>query len=311
MSTTMTASPRPLTPFPHTHTLNHGQHASYFHHIPFEAQLHAHGHGHAYGYAARPIHFQLNPLPTPTPPSLVGKGSHVSRTPSFTKSTPAPKSPRAGPSSPSLSGVASGSASTSTSASESSSSPNEIFAPSPRRMSSSTSTSTSTSSSYSMASPPMPTTPHLDSAFVAPSPATTPFSLPPPAYGHVHHQLKRTAPSSSSASSSSSFEPIIEVPTPAPFEEPASPSTSFELPLPLAKFSYDPYSTHLPTGEPIATGYLGFSSSPAKRPKFKRRDTPIPHVQSFAQLLMRTGAQEDSESRILRSVIDGGAWVIV
>ncbi|WVF71396.1 hypothetical protein IAT40_006200 [Kwoniella sp. CBS 6097] len=297
MPMTASASPRPLTPFPHTHTLNHGHHASYFHHIPYEAQPHA--------YASRPIHFQVSPMPSPTPPSLVGKGSHVSRTPSFTKS----KSPRVGPSTPTSPAGSSGSASGSLSTSGSTSSERDvqlvhIVAPSPRRMSSSTSTSTSSSSSYSMASPPMPTTPHLDSALVAPSPATTPFSLPPPAYTHQHQQ-KRSAPSTT-------FEPIVEVPT--PFDAPSTASSSSspsEWALPLNKFNYDPYSSHLSTGEPIATGYLPSSSPATKRPKFKRRDTPIPHVQSFAQLMMRTGIQEDNESRVLRSVIDGGAWVIV
>ncbi|OCF36780.1 hypothetical protein I317_05883 [Kwoniella heveanensis CBS 569] len=285
---TMSASPRPLTPFPHTHTLYHGQHASYFHHIPFEAQPHAQ-------YASRPIHFQVSPMPSPTPPSLVGKGSHVSRTPSFTRKN---NSPRAGPSTP-----AAASTSTAASASGSASSATHILAPSPRRMSSSTSTSTSSSSDYSMASPPMPTTPHLDSAFIHPSPATTPFSLPPPAYSH---QQKR---------SSSPFEPIIEVPT--PFNDAPTPARSSSSELERArdssKFSYDPYSSYLATGEPIATGYLpSLSPSATKRPKFKRRDTPIPHVHSFAQLIrMRTGVDEENESRVLRSVIDGGAWVIV
>ncbi|WVR07055.1 hypothetical protein IAU60_004094 [Kwoniella sp. DSM 27419] len=233
------SSGRASTPFPHTQTLSHGHHTSYFHHIPFESQPHA--------YTAQPLHFQVKRAPTPTPPSLLRKGSNVS---------------------------------TSSAASASSSRRPSVALPStPRRVSS---TGSSSGSESSIASPSMPITPTFESAMI-PSRVPTPFALPSPAFGYDNY--KRGAPSTS---------PIDEIP----------------LSL-VDAFNYDPYSSHLSTGEPIATGYL--PSTPAKRPKFKRRDTPVPLQSTLSSLRMKSLVDEEynKEERVLRSVIDGGAWVIL
>ncbi|WRT66389.1 uncharacterized protein IL334_003344 [Kwoniella shivajii] len=213
---------RPLTPFPHTHTLTHGSHSSYFHHIPFESQPHA--------YKSQPIHFQLKTVHSPVPPSLIRRSSSNSRY------HPSPSLSYEGP----------------------------LRTPKARRVSSSSSYATSSSSS-SMESPSLPVTPVLESS-----------------------------------SEYSTFSDLLPT-TPLELPPRANKASSYET------FNYDPYSTSLSTGEEIATG---FSHQILERPKFIRRDTPIPKTSTLKSLKMST-RQDENGRKLLKSVIDGGNWVIV
>ncbi|WWC70182.1 uncharacterized protein I206_104131 [Kwoniella pini CBS 10737] len=243
-SSSIASSSRPLTPFPHTHTLTHGSGGSYFHHIQFEVQPHK--------YTSQPIHFAIKkPLSTPTPPSLIRRSSSNSKRIML---------------SPTLRATSS----------SSSSSTSEMIAPIPRRVSSSSSSSSSRSS-RSISSPPMPITPVLESP-TAPPP--TPLSLPPPL-----NQFKIQTTTTT----------ITEI---------------IEIENEYNSFNYDPYSISLSNGEEIASTSSLSNSKILKRPKFKRRDTPIPKTTTLSSLKMYT-FQDEYGRKILRSVIDGGNWVIV
>nr|XP_031863289.1 uncharacterized protein CI109_001162 [Kwoniella shandongensis]KAA5530361.1 hypothetical protein CI109_001162 [Kwoniella shandongensis] len=162
------------------------------------------------------------------------------------------------------------------SVSSSSSSSNSRTPTSPRLIAPTPQRASSTRSSISsasLASPPMPTTPTLASP-IAPPPST-PFSLPPPAYP------KSTSP---------------------------------------VEFRYDPYSTTLFSGEEIASlPTSSYLDERPVRPKLKRRDTPRPKTTTLGSLRMsglvmdseESIEEEEEERRVLRSVIDGGSWVIL
>ncbi|KAK8864429.1 hypothetical protein IAR55_001677 [Kwoniella newhampshirensis] len=228
-----------------------------------------------HAYTSQPIHFHMPALPSPTPPSLLKR-----------QSSSGSNTGRHG----SVSSTASSSSSTGSTASAVTPSSPRLMAPAPRRISSTR--SSISSSSASISSPPMPTTPTLSSPS---APPPTPLSLPPPAHSHKSMQV------------------ISELDHP-------------DLDL---GFSYDPFSTTLLSGEEIATlPYLSPLDEKEEkmerpiRPKLKRRDTPRPKTTTLGSLRMsgmvashdHVNDQEyrDAEERkVLRSVIDGGSWVIL
>ncbi|WVQ83276.1 hypothetical protein IAT38_005415 [Cryptococcus sp. DSM 104549] len=279
-----TITARPSTPFPFTHTLHHGHQSSYFQPHP---------------YTTQPLHFHMPRLPVPTPPSLLQRQASWTRT----------ASPRFAPehyqhasastftptSTPTTSTPSTPYSSTSTRVT-----PPELIAPKARRAS-----TTSAYSAFSISSPPFPTTPILESPLCTPP---SPFAL------------ERTSTRSTEAGDLPELaevdEPEVEV---MPYGTPSQQDYARCWDLPSDKPSRGRSCALLPSSTSSRARSRSHVSRAARavekaarvvRPKLKRRDTPRPGVSTLGSLGM-TREGSGGEGKVLKSVIDGGHWVVV
>ncbi|WVQ78471.1 hypothetical protein IAT38_000557 [Cryptococcus sp. DSM 104549] len=279
-SPTTTSSTRPSTPVPFTHTLHHGHQSSYF-------QPHA--------YTAQPLHFHMQRLPQPTPPSLLQRQASLKRTtataPPTSTRVRTPLLPSSVPSSPSravtsLSITIPASSRPHASSSGSRPASPQLISPMASR------SSVRRSSALSIASPPTPSTPILDSPTL-PFSAPTPLQLPSPVVELDCDQLA-TSPTSTLREEERDEVEVVDFGRPTREDWARCWELEGEGTMQCVK----------------GLAAVSRAARQTTKPVLKRRDTPRPSAELASSKMSGLSGREAEDRRLLRSALDGGGWEV-